>query len=182
MGQGFTYVLVLGSIPCHHQTRDLRPQWHGFLQFHIIVLCLPNVTGLYIQALCISGTDDAPILPTMSPSRIKKMHIDAYCSMISPFWDGLCSPEYRSVYLDHLEELHVLCPSPYELSSVNNIVKFASKSLKVLQIECQQCDSPMFHLPFTRYTVKDWVLPPDIPRLELNAITDLWLGRESSRS
>ncbi|KAK0448681.1 hypothetical protein EV421DRAFT_1477934 [Armillaria borealis] len=152
----------------------LCPQLHNFLELHTVVLSLPNMTELSIDVLTM---DDVltPIHPNMLPvPRIKKMRIHALCFLISEFWDGLSSPKYRPVYLDHLEELYVLRPAPSELSLVNNIISFTSKSLKVLHIECEQRH---WTLPRSSdITIGGHGLPPDTSPLHLNTVTDLRLG------
>ncbi|SJK97012.1 uncharacterized protein ARMOST_00261 [Armillaria ostoyae] len=142
------------------------PQWHTFLEFHHIVLSLPNVTELHIIS-CLSefSPNEDPVMPVPPAPRIKKIRVDVDWGMILIFWEGLRS--YRSVYLDHLEEFHVINPSPDELCAVIQTASLASKNLKVLEIDCRICFD---------YEI----LPHSISPLDLNAITDLRLGVELS--
>ncbi|PBK73420.1 hypothetical protein ARMSODRAFT_633562 [Armillaria solidipes] len=112
------------------------PRWNTFLEFHQIIFSLPNVTELYISDLREMDTINDPFVPASLAPRIKKMHVDVDWDIVLIFWEGLRS--YRSVYLDHLEEFHVINPSLEELSSVVQTANLAPKDLKVLEIDCHQ--------------------------------------------
>ncbi|PBK73423.1 hypothetical protein ARMSODRAFT_952489 [Armillaria solidipes] len=143
------------------------PEWDTFLEFHHIVLSLPNVTELHIIS-CLKelSPDDDPVVPAPPAPRIKNIRVDVDWGTILSFWEGLRS--YRSVYLDQLEEFHVINPSPDELCAVIQTASLASKNLKVLEIDCRPLGGNYESLP------------PSIPPLDLNAITDLRLGVELS--
>ncbi|PBK95373.1 hypothetical protein ARMGADRAFT_797974 [Armillaria gallica] len=144
------------------------PRWHTFLEFHLIVLSLPNVTELHIIS-CVSefssNEDSDRVTPTPHAPRLKKIRVDVDWGTILSFWEGLRS--YRSVYLDQLDEFHVINPSPDEFCAVIQTASLASKNLQVLEIDCRRL--------FVHYDS----LPLSIS-LDLNAITDLRLGVELS--
>ncbi len=117
-----------------------NPQWNTFLEFHGIVLSLPNVTELYISDLREMNTINDAFVPVSLAPRIKKMHVDVDWDTVLIFWEGLRS--YRSVYLDHLEDSHVINCSLEELSSVVQTANLAPKDLKVLEIDCHQRKCP----------------------------------------
>ncbi|PBK73442.1 hypothetical protein ARMSODRAFT_1015007 [Armillaria solidipes] len=134
------------------------PRWNTFLEFHRIVLSLPNVTELYISGLRELCTNDAPIVPASATPRIKKMRVDVDWCTILRFWEGLRS--YWSVYIQHLEEFHAINASPDELGAVVQTVNLAPNGLKVLEINCT---------PFWDFTG----LSPNISSLHLDPATDL---------
>ncbi|SJK96995.1 uncharacterized protein ARMOST_00244 [Armillaria ostoyae] len=142
------------------------PRWNTFLEFHQIIFSLPNVTELYISGLREMNTINDPSVPASLAPRIKKMHVDVNWDMIHIFWEGLRS--YRSVYLDHLEEFHVINPSLVELWSVVQTANLASKDLKVLEIDC--------HELWDLTNVVGLLVSPS--PLHLNTIVDLRLGVE----
>ncbi|PBK73435.1 hypothetical protein ARMSODRAFT_633992 [Armillaria solidipes] len=117
---------------------ELRsPRWITFLEFHQIVFSLPNVTELYISGLREMNTINDPSVLAPPAPRIKNIRVDVKWGTILRFWEGLRL--YRSVYLDHLEEFHVINPVYLEeLSSVVQTANLASKDLKVLEIDCHQ--------------------------------------------
>ncbi len=121
------------------------PQWHTFLEFHDIVLSLPNVTELHIISCLNDGSPNEDfVMPAPSAPRIKKIRVDVDCGTILNFWEGLCS--YRSVYLDHLEEFHVINPFPEELCAVTQTASLASKNLNVLEIDFRECMYPSYSI------------------------------------
>ncbi len=111
-----------------------------FLEFHHIVLSLPNVTELHISGLSELSTHDDPAVPAPPAPRIRKMCVEvqerADTVLLLPFWEGLCL--YRSMYLDHLEEFRVRNLPPVELWAVVQAANLASDDLKVLDIESYQ--------------------------------------------
>ncbi|KAK0448664.1 hypothetical protein EV421DRAFT_1477336 [Armillaria borealis] len=149
---------------------ELRyPRWNTFLEFHQIIFSLPNVTELYISNLREMNTINDPFVPASLSPRIKKMHVDVDWDTVLIFWEGLRS--YRSVYLDHLEEFHVINPSLEELSLVVQTANLAPKDLKVLEIYCHQ----------RVWDLTDVAgLPVSPSPLHLNTTADLRLGVELS--
>ncbi|PBK95352.1 hypothetical protein ARMGADRAFT_1011214 [Armillaria gallica] len=145
-----------------------NPRWNTFLEFHDIVLSLPNVTELYISDLREMNTINDAFVPVSLTPRIKKMHVDVDWDTVLIFWEGLRS--YRSVYLDHLEEFHVINCSLEELSSVVQTVNLAPKDLKVLEIDCHQ----LWHLT----DIAGLPVSPSLPHL--NTTADLRLSVELS--
>ncbi len=135
------------------------PRWHTFLEFHLIVLSLPNVTELHIIS-CVSefslNEDSDRVTPTPRAPRLKKIRVDVDWGTILSFWEGLRS--YRSVYLDQLEEFHVINPSPDELCAVIQTASLASKNLQVLEIDCRRRKCPSYFIclcsTVTRYTIQ----------------------------
>ncbi|KAK0240797.1 hypothetical protein EDD85DRAFT_378941 [Armillaria nabsnona] len=122
------------------------PEWNTFLEFHHIVLSLPNVTELHIIS-CLSqlSPNEDPVRWQGPPVlRIKKIRVDVDWGTILSFWEGLRL--YRSVYLDHLEEFHVINPSPDEFCAVIQTASLASKDLQVLEIDCRHCKYPSYSL------------------------------------
>ncbi|PBK73437.1 hypothetical protein ARMSODRAFT_634017 [Armillaria solidipes] len=100
--------------------------------------------------------------PPQAAPRIKKMYVDVETYDMDISWEGLRL--YRDVYLDNLEELHVVNPPPDDLWSVAQTANLASKDLRVLEIDCQ------------RYAY----LGPNTTPLDLNNIADLRFGVELS--
>ncbi|KAK0448680.1 hypothetical protein EV421DRAFT_1783905, partial [Armillaria borealis] len=115
---------------------------------------LVMVDGLVVPGL---------VVPAPPAPRIKKMYVDVEVYDTVTFWEGLRL--YRDVYLDHLEELHVVNPPPNDLWSVAQTANLASKDLRVLEIDC--------HLQYA------YIRPNTIP-LDLNNIADLRFGVELS--
>ncbi|KAK0240774.1 hypothetical protein EDD85DRAFT_786578 [Armillaria nabsnona] len=135
-----------------------------FLEFHHIVLSLPNVTELHISGLTELSTNDGPVVPAPPAPRIRKMCVEVQerAGTVLPFLEDLCL--YRSMYLDHLEEFSVRNLPPVELWAVVQVANLASDDLKVLDIECYQ--DPWDLTSFS----------PNITPLHLNPPTYLRLG------
>ncbi|SJK97006.1 uncharacterized protein ARMOST_00255 [Armillaria ostoyae] len=153
----------VSSVPYLAITRlELKaPRWNTFLDFHHIVISLPNVTELYISGLTELSTNDMPVVPAPAAPRIKKMCFHVSWSTILIFWEGLRS--YRSMYLDHLEEFHAINLPLDGLCAVVQTANLASSRLNVLEIDCVWY--------FTD-------LSPDISPLHLNPTTELRIGIE----
>ncbi len=132
----------VSSAPYGAVTRlELRfPRWNTSLEFHQIIFSLPNMTELYILDMREMNTINDPFVPAPPAPRIKNIRVDVDWGTILSFWEGLRS--YRSVYLDHLEEFHVINPSLKELWSVVQTANLTSKDLKVLEIDCHQRKYP----------------------------------------
>ncbi|KAK0194957.1 hypothetical protein F5146DRAFT_266291 [Armillaria mellea] len=139
----------------------ISPQWYTFLEFHHIVLSLPNVTELFISGLGALTTRNELVIPAPPAPRIRKMYLHISGNTVLTFWEGLRS--YRSMYLDRLEELHVTNTSPVELRAVVQAANLASNTLKVLEIDGYQSSD------FTR-------LSPNVSPLHLDPSADLRFG------
>ncbi len=158
------------------------PGWHTFLEFHRIVLSLPNVTELHISGLSELSTPDDPVVPAPPAPRIRKMCVEVQGDgTILPFWEGLCL--YRSMYLDHLEEFPLRNIAPVELWAVVQAANLASDDLKVLEIECYQdrkYRSLFSHLTYAHRSHRiAWGFArfsPNVSPLHLNPPTYLRLG------
>ncbi|PBK95374.1 hypothetical protein ARMGADRAFT_797986 [Armillaria gallica] len=135
-----------------------------FLEYHHIVLSLPNVTELHISGLTELSTNEDPVVPAPPAPRIRKMYVEVQerAGTVLSFWEDLRL--YRSMYLEHLEEFRVGNLAPVELWAVVQTAHLASNDLKVLEIECYQ--GPF---AFAR-------LSPNITPLHLNPPTYLRLG------
>ncbi len=128
----------------------ISPQWHAFLEFHYIVLSLPNVTNLYLSKLVglISTNPEElalnsnPALPAPPAPRIRTMHVHVHVSWgrVLAFWEGLRT--YRSMYLDHLDEFRVTNTSLDGLCAVVQTANLVSNGLEVLEINCIPCKYP----------------------------------------
>ncbi|KAK0225432.1 hypothetical protein IW262DRAFT_686299 [Armillaria fumosa] len=110
------------------------PRWNTFIEFHRIVLSLPNVTELHILGLTELSTNNMPVVPASAAPRIKKMSFHVSWSTALMFWEGLRS--YQSAYLDHLEEFHVIKLPLDGLRAVVQTANLASSHLRVLEIDC----------------------------------------------
>ncbi|KAK0476877.1 hypothetical protein IW261DRAFT_1490589 [Armillaria novae-zelandiae] len=137
------------------------PRWNTFIEFHRIVLSLPNVTELHISGLTELNTNNMPVVPASAAPRIKKMSFHISWSTALMFWDGLCL--YQSTYLDHLEELHIIKLPLDGLRAVVQTANLASSHLRVLEIDCV-------------WYFTDSLL--DISHLDLNPDTELRVGIE----
>ncbi|KAK0476867.1 hypothetical protein IW261DRAFT_335644 [Armillaria novae-zelandiae] len=163
-----------------------HPQWSSFREFHNIVLSLPNVTELYISELLDVIPNNDPVVPVPLAPRIRKLCVEVAWGTLLVFWEGLQS--YRSVYLQYLEEFHVINTSPEGLGVLAQTTNFTPNSLKVLEITCitDECKYPFISHVATADQLHQkgpavnrqglFNLLSDISPLHLNPNTELRVG------